>query len=61
MEYTIKLNEQHVSLLKSIFVQIDPTQFIVSPTLKPKKLSKTEQSLENMRERRANKAAKKRN
>ena len=61
MEYTIKLNEQQVELLKSIFVQIDPVKFIVAPPLKPKKLSKIEQSVENMRERRANKAAKKRN
>ena len=61
MEYTIKLNEQQVELLKSIFVQIDPIQLIVSPQSKPKKLSKIEQSVENMRERRANKAARKRN
>ena len=61
MEYTIKLNEQQVQLLKSILVQIEPTQFIVAPPSKPKKLSKIEQSVENMRERRANKAAKKRN
>lgn len=61
MEYTIKLNEQQVELLKSIFVQIDPIQLIVTPPSKPKKLSKIEQSVENMRERRANKAARKRN
>lgn len=61
MEYTIKLNEQQVELLKSIFVQIDPIQLIVGPKSKPKKLSKIEQSVENMRERRANKAARKRN
>lgn len=61
MEYTIKLNEQQVELLKSIFVQIDPVKFIVDPILKPKKLSKTELALQNIREYRANKAAKKRN
>ena len=61
MEYTIKLNEQQVELLKSIFVQINPIQFIVAPPSKPKKLSKTELTLQNIREYRANKAAKKRN
>ena len=61
MEYTIKLNEQQVELLKSIFVQIDPIQFIVAPLIKPKKLSKTELTLQNIREYRANKATKKRN
>ncbi|MFV8388123.1 hypothetical protein [Flavobacterium sp. LB1P71] len=61
MEYTVKLNEQQVEFLKSILAQIEPIQFIIAPTVKPKKLSKIEQSVENMRERRANKAAKKRN
>ena len=59
MEYTVKLNEQQVQLLKSILAQIEPMQLIVTPETKPKKLSKMEQSVENMRERRANKAAKK--
>lgn len=61
MEYTIKLNDQQVELLKSIFVQIEPTQFIVAPASKPTKLSKTEQIIQGRREYRANKAAKKRN
>ena len=61
MEYTIKLNDQQVELLKSIFVQIDPIQFIVDPPSKPKKLSKIEQTIQDRREYRANKAAKKRN
>ena len=61
MEYTIKLNDQQVELLKSIFVQIDPIRFIVAPTLKPNKLSKIDQTIQNRREYRANKAAKKRN
>ena len=59
MEYTVKLNEQQVQLLKSILAQIEPMQLIVTPNSKPKKLSKMDQSVENMRERRANKAAKK--
>lgn len=56
MKYTIDLNEQQVDLLKSIFEQL-----IVTPALKPKKLSKTEQGLQERREYRANKAARKRN
>ncbi|MFV8268874.1 hypothetical protein ACNQGP_02925 [Flavobacterium sp. GT2N3] len=61
MKYTIDLNEQQVEVLKSILAQIGPTQFIVAPTSKPKKLSKTEQIIQDRREHRANKAAKKRN
>lgn len=61
MKYTIDLNEQQVEVLKSILAQIEPTRFIVAPTSKPKKLSVTEQTLQNIRDYRANKAAKKRN
>jgi hypothetical protein len=61
MEYTIKLNEQQVELLKSILEQLGPKQLIVAPASKPKKLSKTEQVIQDRREYRANKAAKKRN
>lgn len=61
MEYTVKLNEQQVELLKSILAQIGPTPFIVAPTAKPKKLSKTEQAIQNMRDYRAKKQARKRN
>ena len=61
MEYTVKLNEQQVGLLKSILAQIEPTHYIVAPETKPKKLSKTEQCLQDRREYRANKAARKRN
>jgi hypothetical protein len=60
MEYTIKLNEQQVELPKSIFEQLGPKQLIVAPPSKPKKLSKVEQAVQNMKERRANKAARKR-
>ncbi len=61
MKYTIDLNEQQVELLKSILNQIQPMQLIVAPAPKTKKLSKTEQVIQDRREYRANKAAKKRN
>ena len=50
MEYTIKLNEQQVEVLKSILAQIEPMPVIVTPVTKPKKLSKTEQAIQNMKE-----------
>ena len=60
MEYTIKLNEQQVELLKSIFTQIEPTTLIIpTPTVKTKKLSKTEKAILDIRAYRANKIAKK--
>ena len=61
MEYTVKLNEQQVELLKSILTQIEPMQLIVTPETKLKKLSKMDQAIQDRREYRANKAAKKRN
>jgi len=61
MEYTIKLNEQQVELLKSIFIQIEPKTLIVAPAIKPKKLTKTEKTIQEIREYRANKQARKRN
>ena len=61
MKYTIDLNEQQVELLKSIFEQLGPKPLIVAPKPKPKKLSATEQTLQNIRDYRANKAARKRN
>lgn len=61
MKYTIDLSEQQVELLKSIFDQLGPKPLIVAPTPKPKKLSKTEQGLQDRRDYRANKAARKRN
>lgn len=57
MEYIIKLNEQQVEVLKTIFEQISPMPLIVTPTPKPKKLSKTEQRIKDMREYRARKQA----
>ena len=57
MEYTIKLNQQQVELLKSILAQIEPTTLIYVPSVKPKKLSKTEEIRQNMREYRARKEA----
>jgi hypothetical protein len=61
MKYTIDLNEQQVELLKSILNQIESMQLIVAPAPKTKKLSKTEQLIQDRREYRANKAAKKKN
>jgi hypothetical protein len=61
MKYTIDLNEQQVELLKSILNQIESMQLIVAPAPKTKKLSKTEQLIQDRREYRANKEAKKRN
>jgi hypothetical protein len=61
MEYTIRLNEQQIELLKSIYEQLEPRQLIVAQASKPKKLSKTEQVIQDRREYRANKAARKRN
>lgn len=59
MKYTIDLNEQQVEVLKTILAQIEPTHHIVAPETKPKKLSKTEQVIQDRREYRANKAKKK--
>jgi len=59
MKYTIELTEQQAEVLKTIFAQIAPTALIVTPVSKPKKLSKTEQMIQNRREYRANKAARK--
>lgn len=59
MEYIVKLNEQQVEVLKTILAQIEPIPLIVTPVSKPKKLSKTEQMIQNRREYRANKAARK--
>ncbi len=59
MEYTIKLNEKQVELLKSILSQIEPLQFVVPPSKKPKKLSKAEAARQYILEYRANKALRK--
>jgi len=60
MEYTIKLTPQQLELLKSIFVQIDPVQFVVTSNVKPKKLTKTEIAHQSILDYRANKALRKR-
>ena len=57
MEYTIKLNEQQVELLKSILAQIEPMALIYTPSVKPKKLTKLEQTILSRNEYRARKAA----
>jgi hypothetical protein len=59
MEYTIKLNDQQVELLRIIFSQIVPTEYVSLPTLPVRKLSKEEKAIKSMRELRANKAARK--
>jgi len=61
MKYTIDLNEQQVEILKSIFEQLSPKKLIIVPSSKPKKLSVTEQTIQKMKDYRANKAARKRN
>jgi hypothetical protein len=61
MKYTIDIDEQQIRLLELILLQLRPNQLIVAPSEKPKKLSKTEQGLQDRREYRANKAARKRN
>ncbi|MBA4320959.1 MAG: hypothetical protein C0412_21420 [Flavobacterium sp.] len=57
MEYTVKLNEQQVEVLKSILAQIEPMALIYTPSVKPKKLSKMEEMRQSMKEYRAHKSA----
>lgn len=54
MEYIVNLNEQQVEILKSILSQIESTPLISS--LKPKKLSKSEQAGKLMRDYKMHKA-----
>lgn len=61
MDYTVRLNDQQVELLRTIFSQIAPTEYVSLPTLPVRKLTKEEQAVKSMRELRANKAARKRN
>lgn len=61
MKYTIDIDEQQIRLLELILLQLRPNQLIVATSEKPKKLSKTEQGLQDRRDYRANKAARKRN
>ncbi len=60
MNYTVSLNEEQVEILKSIFFQIAPTQFVNLPNLPIIKLTKEEKAIKSMRELRATKAARKR-
>ena len=53
MEYTIKLNEQQVEVLKSILVHIEPMALNYTQSPEPKKLTKTQQGLKDLREYRA--------
>ena len=59
MEVTIKLSEQQAEVLKTILAQFAPMTLIIAPVAKPKKLSKTEKTIQDRREYRANKAARK--
>jgi hypothetical protein len=59
MNYTVSLNEEQVEILKSIFSQIAPTQYVNLPILPVRKLNKDEQASKSMRELRAAKAARK--
>jgi hypothetical protein len=61
MDYTVRLNDQQVELLRTIFSQIAPTEYVSLPTLPVRKLSKEEKAIKRMRELRANKTARKRN
>ncbi len=60
MKITIDLDEQQIKLLELILLQIRPNQLIVTAAPKPKKLSKMDQAIQDRREYRANKEAKKR-
>jgi hypothetical protein len=61
MDYTVRLNDQQVELLRTIFSQIAPTEYVSLPTPPVRKLNKEEKAIKSMRELRANKAARKRN
>jgi hypothetical protein len=45
MNYTVSLNEEQVEILKSIFSQIAPTQYVNLPTLPVIKLTKEEKAI----------------
>jgi hypothetical protein len=59
MNYTVSLSEDQVEILKSIFSQIAPTQYVNLPTLPARTLTKEEEAIKRMRERRAAKASRK--
>jgi hypothetical protein len=61
MDYTVRLNDQQVELLRTIFSQIAPTEYVSLPAPPVRKLNKEEKAIKSMRELRANKAARKRN
>jgi hypothetical protein len=60
MKYTIELNEQQVGLLKSILAQVEPMTLIYTSSIKPKKLTKLEQTILDRNEYRARKTYRKR-
>lgn len=59
MDITITLTEQQAEVLKTIFAQIAPTTLIVTPVSKPKKPTKKEQGIQDMREYLSRKYSKK--
>jgi hypothetical protein len=60
MKITIDINEEQAKLLELILLQIRPNPLIVAPSVKTKKLSRTDVALQNIREYRLNKELKKR-
>lgn len=61
MNHTIILNDQQLEILKTIFTQIESKVLIVPTSpVKSKKLTKTEKIIQDRREYRAAKNAKKR-
>jgi len=61
MEYTIKLNEQQVELLKLILAQIEPKLLITTPSSgTTKKMSKNDKIRQSIMEARTKKALRKR-
>ena len=61
MNHTIILNDQQLEILKTIFIQIESKVLIVPTSpVKTKKLTKTEKIIQDRREYRAAKNAKKR-
>ena len=59
MLHNILLNDEQLKLLVDILNQVQPIPVDVPQTIKPRKVTKTEQTLINIREYRAKKAVKK--
>ncbi len=59
MLHNILLNDEQLKLLVDILNQVQPVPVDVPQTIKPRKISKKEETLISIREYRAKKAAKK--